>query len=155
MDRYDLLRSIYVGIHDVFDASIKGMSQALKEFGITPAQLGVLVNIPEQGATMPELIPKQGVTMSELIQRVGCAPSNMTSIIRRMERDGFVYTGRNPDDQREALVYLTPVGKDLLHKIRPAYNEFLERSYGHLSTAEQMMLSELLGKVRSNSRTPD
>lgn len=140
MDGYDLLRSIYVGIHDVFDASIKGMSQAIKEFGITPAQLGVLVNIPERGATM-----------SELIQKIGCAPSNMTSIIRRMERDGFVYTGRNPDDQRETLVYLTPVGQSLLEKIHPAYNAFLERSYGHLSTAEQMMLSELLGKVRSKN----
>jgi DNA-binding MarR family transcriptional regulator len=137
VDRHDLLRSIYVGLYDVFGASLKKMSQAVGEFGITPAQLGVLVNIPERGANM-----------TDLIRKVGCAPSNMTSMIRRMERDGLVKTSRNPDDQRETLVHLTTTGVELLEKVRPAYLSFLETSYGHLSTAEQMMLCELLNKLR-------
>lgn len=138
MERYDLLRNIYLGLHDVFEESIKKMSQAIGEFGITPAQLGVLVNIPERGASM-----------TELIRKVGCVPSNMTSIIRRMERNGFVHTGRNPPDQRETMVHLTSTGRELLKKVQPAYAGFLEASYGHLSVAEQMMLCELLGKLRS------
>lgn len=138
IDKYERLRNIYTGLHDVFDASVKKMSQAIREYGITPAQLGVLVNIPERGATM-----------TVLIGRVGCAPSNMTSIISRLERDGIVKTGSNPQDLRETLVHLTSSGKELLEHVKPAYADFLEASYGHLSMAEQMMLHELLEKLRS------
>ena len=45
--------------------------------------------------------------MSKLIENMGCVPSNMTTMIQRMKRDGYVMTEKNPNDQRETLVYLT------------------------------------------------
>ncbi len=55
--------------------------------------------------------------MSDLKQKIGCAPSNVTTMIQRMKRDGFVATTKNPSDQRETLVYLTEKGKDTKDKV--------------------------------------
>lgn len=132
------MRMIYSDLYAVFNASLKKLGQTLWECGITPAQLGVLLNISTHGATM-----------TDLVRRVGCAPSNMTSRIRLLERNGYVETQSNPVDQRETLAFLTPTGHDILDKARPIYAQYLKESYGHLSPAEQMMLHELLDKVRN------
>ena len=54
------------------------------------------------------MLAKSGkVSMSKLIENMGCVPSNMTTMIQRMKRDGYVMTEKNPNDRRETLVYLT------------------------------------------------
>ncbi len=135
----ELLRSIYIKIKNISDISSKDFTQTLSGCPATGAQFGVLKNITENGAKM-----------SELVQKVKCAASNMTSIIKRMERDKLVTTVKNSKDLRETYVYLTEKGKNTLKEMDVLYQEFLIRSYGSLSIEEQNILNLLLVKLEDN-----
>ncbi len=135
----ELLRSIYLKINNISDISSKDFTKTLSGCTATGVQFGVLRNIPESGAKM-----------SELVQKVKCAASNMTSIIKRMERDRLVTTSKNSNDMRETFVYLTEKGKDTLKEMEVLYQGFLTRSYGSLSLEEQHILNLLLIKLEEN-----
>lgn len=135
----ELLRSIYLKIKNISDISSKDFTHTLSGCSATGAQFGVLKNITENGAKM-----------SELVQKVKCAASNMTSIIKRMERDKLVTTVKNSKDMRETYVYLTEKGKNTLKEMDVLYQEFLIRSYGSLSIEEQHILNLLLMKLEDN-----
>ncbi len=135
----ELLRSIYLRIKNVSDISTKDFTNTLSGCTATGVQFGVLRNIPDDGAKM-----------SELVQKVKCAASNMTSIIKRMERDKLVTTSKNANDMRETFVYLTEKGKDTLKEMEVLYQGFLIRSYGSLSLEEQHILNLLLTKLEEN-----
>ncbi|WP_010248886.1 MarR family winged helix-turn-helix transcriptional regulator [Acetivibrio cellulolyticus] len=135
----ELLRSIYLKIKNISDISSKDFTNTLSGFTVTGVQFGVLRNISESGARM-----------SELVQKVKCAASNMTSIIKRMERDKLVITSKNSNDMRETLVYLTQKGRDTLNEMEDLYKDFLMRSYGSLSLEEQHILNLLLIKLEEN-----
>ena len=62
--------------------------------------------------------------MSKLIENMGCVPSNMTTMIQRMKRDGYVMTEKNPNDQRETLVYLTKKGEETKKQVDVQYSDF-------------------------------
>jgi len=135
----ELLRSIYLKIENISDISSKDFTKTLSGCTATGVQFGVLRNIPENGARM-----------SELVQKVKCAASNITSIIKRMERDKFVTTLKNSNDMRQTFVYLTDKGKYTLKEMEVLYQDFLIRSYGSLSLAEQHILNLLLIKLEDN-----
>ena len=52
--------------------------------------------------------------MSELKDKVRCVASNMTTIIRRMEKQELVVTFKNSTDKRQTLVSLTQKGIDVV-----------------------------------------
>ncbi len=135
----ELLRSIYFKIKNISDISSKDFARTLSGCTATGVQFGVLRNIPEDGATM-----------SELVQKVKCAASNMTSIIKRMERDELVTTSKNANDMRETFVYLTGKGKTTLNEMEVLYQGFLIDSYGSLSSEEQHILNLVLTKLEEN-----
>jgi DNA-binding MarR family transcriptional regulator len=135
----ELLRNIYLRIKNISDISSKNFTSSLSGCTATGVQFGVLRNIPEHGAKM-----------SELVQKVKCAASNMTSIIKRMERDQLVTTSKNSIDMRETFVYLTEKGKETLKDMEVLYQDFLIKSYGSLSTEEQHILNLLLIKLEEN-----
>lgn len=135
----ELLRSIYLKINHISDISSKDFTNTLSGCTATGVQFGVLRNIPEDGAKM-----------SELVQKVKCAASNMTSIIKRMERDQLVTTLKNSNDMRETFVYLTEKGKNTVTEMEVLYQNFLMQSYGSLSLEEQHILNLLLMKLEEN-----
>ena len=84
------------------------------------------------------MLAKSGkVSMSKLIENMGCVPSNMTTMIQRMKRDGYVMTEKNPNDQRETLVYLTKKGEETKKQVDVQYSDFLKENCGCFTKEEE------------------
>jgi len=138
--RTETLRQLYLKIRDVNNLSQKHFSQILEDKGITPVQFGVLVTLTDQEA----------MTMTKLYKLVGCVPSNMTTLINRMVREQIVKTTKNPDDQRQTLVFLTQKGIELRNSLTSLYESFLESNFKSLNDKEQEILLELLLKIEKD-----
>lgn len=136
----ELCRRTFLEFRQVHDQMMKVFSKKTAQVGATPAQVGVLRCIPLDGK----------LSMSDLIRQVGCAPSNMTAIIQRMERDNLVQTAKNPQDQRENLVCLTEKGKDMRNSLDPVYQEFLQDVFGRLTEEELEVFRSILAKLKNS-----
>ncbi|AGK96478.1 MarR family winged helix-turn-helix transcriptional regulator [Clostridium pasteurianum] len=134
MDK-ELERQIFEKIKYLNNLAVDKFSCIFNEFSATGIQFCVLRNITE------------GITMTELRKSVDCVASNMTTLIKRMERDNLVYTEKNPDDRRETKVYLTDHGKKTLNLMEPEYKSFLSELYSKLTHEEKNTLNELLTKL--------
>lgn len=97
--------------------SKKILDKAIEQYDISYVQFGVIQVLAKSGK----------VSMSKLIENMGCVPSNMTTMIQRMKRDGYVMTEKNPNDQRETLVYLTKKGEETKKQVDVQYSVFFKR----------------------------
>ncbi|OOM74720.1 HTH-type transcriptional regulator MhqR [Clostridium puniceum] len=136
----DLLRNIYMKIRHINDASVNKFVNSTSGYNATGVQFGVLKNIPLEGS----------ITMSELKDKVRCVASNMTTIIRRMEKQELVVTFKNSADKRQTLVSITQKGIDVRNTMDIAYKSFLFGMYGVLNHEEQNILNNLLTKIEEN-----
>lgn len=136
----ELLRSIYMKIRHINDDSVGRFIRSTSGYAATGVQFGVLRNIPLEG----------NITMSELTNEVKCVASNMTTIIRRMEKQGLVVTFKNQADKRQTMVALTEKGTKERAVMEIAYQNFLLDAYGILNDEEQELLYQLLKKIEDN-----
>ncbi|NKX45020.1 MarR family winged helix-turn-helix transcriptional regulator [Roseicyclus persicicus] len=82
----------------------------LEPLGLTYPQYLVLTALWAEGAPM---------TVGGIGQRIGLDSSTLTPLLKRMEAAGLVQRRRNPDDERQVRVILTPEGAAL--KARAAH----------------------------------
>lgn len=136
----ELLRDIYMKIRHINDVSVENFVDSTSGYSATGVQFGVLRNIPIDGS----------ITMSELTDKVKCVASNMTTIIRRMEKQELVDTFKNPVDKRQTLVELTQKGIEVREIMEVEYQKFLFDMYGILEEEEQKTLYCLLAKIEEN-----
>ena len=74
----------------------------LDRLGITYPQFLVLQVLAEE---------KQGRTVGAIADRLALEPSTITPLAKRLEAAGLVTRTRNPDDERQIRVALTPLGR--------------------------------------------
>jgi len=136
----ELLRDIYMKIRHINDVSVENFVDSTSGYSATGVQFGVLRNISTEG----------NITMSELTDKVKCVASNMTTIIRRMEKQELVSTFKNPEDKRQTLVSITQKGIDVRETMEVVYQKFLVDMYGVLEEEEQQKLFCLLAKIEES-----
>lgn len=111
------------------------VERALKEFGISRAQLGVLHFLDVEGT--------EPMTVSQLREVLIDDSPNVSRILNKMVDKGLVRKERQTDDQRVVHIALTEKGRQLHHQ---ADQKILGHSV-RLSPEECQMLIELLMKV--------
>lgn len=90
----------------------------LDGFGITYPQYLTLAVLWEQ----------DGQTIGALAERLALESSTITPLVKRLEAGGFVRRERNPDDERQVLVTLTPKGRSLHHDTKCLSETLLDHS---------------------------
>ncbi|MGN4628580.1 MarR family winged helix-turn-helix transcriptional regulator [Bacillus cereus group sp. MYBK29-1] len=133
-------RELYGNIRDVYHLLQKNLDKAIEQYDISYVQFGVIQVLAKSGK----------VSMSKLIENMGCVPSNMTTMIQRMKRDGYVMTEKNPNDQRETLVYLTKKGEETKKQVDVQYSDFLKENCGCFTKEEEENLDALLLKWKKH-----
>lgn len=68
---------------------------------------------PSYGSILVPLFEEDGLRMSELARRARLSKQTMTTMVRLLERDGFVMRRSDPTDGRAAIVSLTADGRRL------------------------------------------
>jgi DNA-binding MarR family transcriptional regulator len=94
---------------------------------------------PSYGSVLIPLFEEDGLRMSELASRARLAKQTITTMVRLVERDGFVQRRADPDDARAMRVYLTERGR----KFRPVAEQELMRLDANIT--------EILGERRTAS----
>src|SRR5262245_42774750 len=63
---------------------------------------------PSYGSVLLPLYEEDGLRMGELARRARLSKQTMTTLVRRLERDGLVERRPDQSDARASLVFLTP-----------------------------------------------
>jgi DNA-binding MarR family transcriptional regulator len=88
-----------------------------------------------------------GLPLSELAERLLVSGGNITGIIDRLERDGYVYRARDDHDRRVVRALLTEKGDELYEAFLPRYKEIVTEINKGLSPQERKDLQRLLKKL--------
>lgn len=78
------------------------LEAALDRIGLSLAKLGLLAHLAEAREPLP---------LSELAEMQACVRSNITQLVDRLERDGFVRRRNDAADRRSVRAALTAAGR--------------------------------------------
>ncbi len=105
---YELTRAVMT----TADTFLREGQRLFRPHGITAAQYNVLSVLAAAG---------EGISQRELGDVLVVDRSNVTGLVDRMEKAGWVRRTDDPADRRVYRVMLTPSGRRLWEKISPAY----------------------------------
>jgi MarR family 2-MHQ and catechol resistance regulon transcriptional repressor len=100
------------------DALLRESQRLFRPHGLTAAQYNVLNVIAARA---------DGLSQQELSEVLVVDRSNVTGLIDRMEKSGWVKRADDPDDRRAYRVTLTAAGRRLFQKVQPLYLESVWR----------------------------
>lgn len=110
----------------------------IKAQGLTPAQFDVVATL---GNT-------DGMSFKELGQRTLLYKTTLTSVVDRLEAQGWVVRVPSPDDRRSTIARLTPAGEELFSRVFPAHRDHLRRRFEQLSEEEMDTGIRFLRRLR-------
>jgi MarR family 2-MHQ and catechol resistance regulon transcriptional repressor len=139
MDHKEPLRDIliWVKIATTFNLMYQEIKKELSKEKLTIPQLEII------GC----LAPSKGLSLNELAERLLVTGGNVTGLIDRLERDGYVLRERNQKDRRIIYAKLTPKGKEIWNMIMPRYQACISKLTMSLNLEEKKELSRLLKKL--------
>ena len=95
----------------------------------------------------------KGLLMSELSQSLKVSNGNVTGIVDRLVNDSLVNRAAVPGDRRALRVKLTAAGKKEFLKQADQHESWVDDLLSNLSRSDAKLMSELVDKAISNSRT--
>jgi MarR family transcriptional regulator, 2-MHQ and catechol-resistance regulon repressor len=91
----------------------------------------------------------------QTIQQIGTSilisSGSMTYVIDKLEQKNLLKRNACPDDRRAIHVTLTDEGIELMNKVMPIHEEFVDYAFDSLDSSEQETLVRLLKKVRERA----
>ncbi|MHB8110916.1 MAG: MarR family winged helix-turn-helix transcriptional regulator [Syntrophorhabdaceae bacterium] len=109
---------------------------------ITVAQFNVLVQLKYAG--------NKSLSQSVLVRRLVVNKADMTGIIDRLEKTGFVKRNRHPSDRRINMVTITREGEKALSSLEAGYFEGVRELMSGIPKNTLRELNTTLEKVRRN-----
>lgn len=125
---YPLDDQLCFSLYSASMAISRAYKPMLDALGLTYPQYLVLHALWEQ----------DGRTVGAIAERLGLESSTITPLVKRLESAGLVTRARNPDDERQVQVRLTPRGREIRDECGCLGEELLARSG---------MTGEQLGKL--------
>lgn len=113
-------------------------ARALQQHGLTPAQYLVLVRVAQQ----PNCLQQQ------LSDHLGVTKGNVSMLVTRLQDAGLL--DRVPSGAAYQL-RLTPAGRDLVARLRPAHAQFLAAQFDALDKDELAALARALRTLAGRS----
>jgi len=109
-------------------------------FDITEAQYNAMVIIK---------LENRKLTQVEISERMVSSRSNVTSLIDKLQKKGYVRRLPFDGDRRVYQVELLDKGLEKLDEVEPRYIKIVEESMKRMSASESRSLSNLLVKIRN------
>ena len=137
----NILRS-YMIFTQSADKVMKYADARLRKTGLSFMKYKVLHIIAANGGTM---------TPSEIANWTFRRPNDITTLVQRLERDGFVVTERNVRDRRFVKVTLTDKGRGVLPQSISVVKEVANQVMLSITEADAVVLEKLMGVLRQNA----
>ena len=106
--------------------------------GLTQQQWVLLAAIGRGG---PEGLPLSALGRNLLVTK-----ANITGMVDRLERDGYVTREAHPTDRRVTRARLTPKGRRFLAQVAPLQEAWGERTFAPFSAREKEMFLSLIDR---------
>jgi DNA-binding MarR family transcriptional regulator len=103
-----------------------------------------------QDQLMLALAAQDGQTPGALASEIGVRPPTVTKTISRLQAQGFVEKRNSETDARQANIFLTDAGRDLIVGIEKSIRKTEKHALAGLDKKEQKVLSKLLRKIESS-----
>ncbi len=147
MSRHDTSNKLFFRLFQAVNIIHRTGTQALKQFDISTQQWSVLGALSREGC-------EEGMTVNELSDYLLVSRQNLTGVLGRMERAGYIARQVNPRDQRSRHVILTPCGSEVWQIIQPAIADFYQASLQGISEGRQRHTIALLEDLVGNMKQP-
>ena len=118
---------------------LAGFEQALREIGLSPGQLSVLVVISRN----------PGLTQSDVCTALGIQRANFTPLLHALEAMGLATRQVLPADRRSNTLQLTALGRDVLVRALALHERLERRITDCLGGGGRAQLAELLRKLEA------
>lgn len=115
-----------------------------KAAGISPSQYNLLRILRGAG--------EAGRTMGEIRERMINRDPDVTRLADSTVKRGLAHRMRDPGDRRVVKLFITEPGLELLARLDPDVDRYLEDALGGLSDRQLQQLIDLLGEVREQVR---
>lgn len=115
-----------------------------KAADISPSQYNILRILRGAG---PE-----GRTMGDISERMINRDPDVTRLADRLVKRGLAHRMRDTSDRRVVKLFITEPGLELLARLDPDVDRYLDDALGGLGESKQRQLIELLGDVREQMR---
>ncbi len=124
---------------DAADRLYLRISTALKTVGLTWPKYEVLDQLRHA--------PESSLPLRVLADCQSCAASNITQLVDRLEKEGFVQRTDDPDDRRSVRAELTPTGMDAAIEGEKQLEMVREFYRARFTEEERMELGRLVDKI--------
>ena len=103
-----------------------------------------------QGFILFHLWHHDGIPQNVIAHGLHLSPATVTSMLQRMERDGWITRERDTEDQRIVRVHLTENANALHEEVRASFRDLEKEVTSVLTKDEREMLRELLVKLHEH-----
>ena len=115
--------------------------KSLREFNITQQQYNVLRILRGAGA--------EGLCRNEISARMVASTPDMSRLLDRMEKAGWITRERAEDDRRQVSTFITDSGQKLLTVIEDPVHEQVHRLFEGIKSTDLKMLVDVLAQIRN------
>jgi DNA-binding MarR family transcriptional regulator len=131
---------VFLNLVRTADALSRGSEEILKLVGLSLTQYNVLRILRGAG--------EQGLCCREVAERMITRDPDITRLVDRLERRGFLTRRRDSKDRRVITVRITPAGQKTLKDLDGPMEESNSNRLSHMDKADLRKLSELLEAAR-------
>lgn len=117
-----------------------GLNRLFRQFELTNATYSILLILSEQG--------HEGASCGQIASRLIAEVPDMTRLLDRLERIGYVRRERSKADRRMVRVSISDKGSEVIAALREPVGDYYRSSLGHLSQEKLLAMLSLLDEVR-------
>jgi len=137
MEHYSIAEDVFIALRKI-DRAVDLQSKKLKKkIGLTGPQLMVLKAI-ENNSNMQ---------ISEIAKNISLSQATVTSILDRLELQGYAKRQRSIVDKRKVKIVLTDKSKEILKEDIDLLQEDFYKNFNKLEDWEQMMILASLDRL--------
>ena len=136
-----LEQEVYLSILRTASELSYAVDQFFRPFDITPSQYNVLRILRGAGA--------EGLCRNEISKRMVTATPDMSRLLDRMEKAGWVTREQAEDDRRQVSTYITKSGMKLLETLERPIRDFLTRLFDGATVNDLKAVLKLNDQIRT------
>jgi len=106
--------------------------------------------VPSHGEIILMLKQHKTLKMGELASLIQKDPSTVTTLVKKLEKKGFVLLAKGTDDRRATVAELTPQGETLYNTIITLSQNLYTQIYEGISKDDRIIFRNVLKQININ-----
>lgn len=141
----ELANRIFFRLYQAANLMHKTGTRALDSKGVTTQQWAVI-------GALSRVQAKDGMSVGELARFLTVSRQNLTGVVARLEKQGYLARTRDAADGRSRLLQLTPAGAELWQGIVPLIFAYYESALDEFGVSDRTHFLVLLEKLIGNMK---